>query len=132
MAGASRAELRRFGLTVGGAFLLLALASGWRGHVLPPRVLAALGGLLVGPGLVVPAALGPVRRVWLRAATLLGVVNSRVLLTVLFYLVIAPVGFVLRHLVRDPLDRSLADGKASNWVQRERQPVEIGRYEQQF
>jgi len=100
--------------------------------VLPPRVLAALGVLLVGPGLVVPAALGPVRRVWLRAATLLGVVNSRVLLTVLFYLVIAPVGFVLRHLVRDPLDRSLADGKASNWVQRERQPVEIGRYEQQF
>jgi len=132
MAGASRAELRRFGLTVGGAFLLLALASWWRAHVLPPRVLAALGLLLVGPGLVAPAALGPVRRVWLRAATLLGVVNSRVLLTVLFYLVIAPVGFVLRHLVRDPLDRSLADGKTSNWVKRERQPVEIGRYEQQF
>src|SRR5436190_1502393 len=119
MAGASRAELRRFGLTVGGVFLLLALASWWRAHVLPPRVLAALGLLLVGPGLVAPAALGPVRRVWLRAATLLGEVNSRVLLTVLFYLVIAPVGFVLRHLVRDPLDRSLADGKASNWVKRE-------------
>src|SRR5439155_1231237 len=51
---------------------------------------------------------------------------------VLVYLVIAPVGFVLRHLVRDPLDRSLADGKASNWVKRERQRVEIRRYEQQF
>jgi len=34
--------------------------------------------------------------------------------------------------VRDPLDRSLADGTASNWVRRERQPVERSRYEQQF
>jgi len=39
---------------------------------------------------------------------------------------------VLRHLVRDPLDRSLADGKASNWIKRERQPVDPARYEQQF
>ena len=132
MSGGATAGLRRFGLTVGGAFLLLALASWWRAHVLPPRVLAALGLLLVGPGLVAPAALGPVRRVWLGAAALLGEVNSRIILTVLFYLVIAPIGFVLRHLVRDPLDRSLADGKASNWIKRERQPVDPARYEQQF
>ncbi len=47
-------------------------------------------------------------------------------------LVIAPIGFVLRHLVRDPLDRSLTDGKASNWIKRERQPVDPARYQQQF
>ena len=132
MAGASRAELRRFGLTVGGALLLLALASGWRGHVLPPRVLAAVGMLLAVPGLVAPAVLAPVQRIWMRAATLLGAVNGRLILTALFYLVITPVGFVLRHFVRDPLDRSLTDGTASNWVGRERQPVERSRYEQQF
>src|SRR5436190_1661585 len=102
----------------------------WLGPIV--LVLAALGVLLVVPGLVAPSALGPVRRVWLGAAALLGEVNSRIILTVLFYLVIAPVGFVLRHLVRDPLDRSLADGKASNWIKRERQPLDPARYEQQF
>ena len=132
MQGVSRAELRRFALTVGGAFVLLALASRWRGHVVPPRVLAAAGVLLVVPGLIAPMALAPVQRGWMRAATLLGEVNSRIILTVLFYLVIAPVGLVLRHLVRDPLDRSLADGKASNWIRRERKPVEPARYERQF
>jgi len=132
MQGASAAELRRFGLTVGGAFLVLALASWWRGHVLPPRVLAAVGMLLGVPGLVAPAVLAPVQRIWMRAATLLGAANGRLILTALFYLVITPVGFVLRHFVRDPLDRSLADGTASNWVRRERQPVERSRYEQQF
>ncbi|HUE30674.1 MAG TPA: SxtJ family membrane protein [Verrucomicrobiae bacterium] len=132
MSGPSRADLRRFGLTVGGAFALLALVSRWRGHVLPPRVLALLAVLLVVPGLVAPGVLAPVRRVWLGAAALLGEVNSRVILTVFFYLVIAPIGFVLRHLVRDPLDRSLTDGKASNWIKRERQPVDPARYQQQF
>jgi len=132
MSGASPSELRRFGLTVGGMFLLLGLASWWRGHVLPPRVFWTVGVLLVVPGLFVPAVLGPVRDAWMRGAAALGEVNSRIILTVLFYLVIAPMGLVLRHLVRDPLDRSLADGKASNWIKRERQAVDPARYEQQF
>jgi hypothetical protein len=132
MQGASLAELRRFGLTVGGMFLLLGLASWWRGHVLPPRVFWTVGVLLVLPGLVAPAALGPVQRGWMRGAAALGEVNSRIILTLLFYLVIAPVGFILRRFVRDPLDRSLRDGKSSNWIKREVQPPDRARYEQQF
>jgi saxitoxin biosynthesis operon SxtJ-like protein len=128
----SRSELRRFGLTVGGAFVVLGAISWWRGHVVPPRVLWALGVLLIVPGLARPTALAPVRRVWMRGAALLGDVNSRVILTAVFYLVIAPVGFVLRRFVRDPLDRSLADARASNWIKRERGPVDRARYEQQF
>src|SRR5690349_4882438 len=116
MTGASSAELRRFGLTVGGMFVLLGCLSRWRGHVWPPVVMWAVGALLVVPGLIVPVALGPVRRAWMRFATVLGEVNSRVILGVFFFVVIAPVGFVLRKLVRDPLDRRLDDGKATNWI----------------
>ena len=38
MPGASSSELRRFGLTVGGIFLLLGGLSRWRGHTWPPIV----------------------------------------------------------------------------------------------
>ena len=124
-------ELRRFGLTVGGMFLLLGLVSWWRGHVLPPRVLWTLGALLCAPALVAPALLGAVQRVWMRAAAVLGEVNSRIILTVLFYAVIAPVGRVLR-LFRDPLERSLSDQKASNWIMRAPRPVDPAAYERQF
>ena len=132
MPGASPSELRRFGLTVGGIFLLLGFASWWRGHVLPPRIFWTVGVLLVVPGLLFPAILGPVQRGWMRGAAVLGEVNSRIILTVFFYLVIAPVGFVLRTFVRDPLDRSLTDDKPSNWIKRESGPVDRARYEQQF
>jgi len=132
MAGASSAQLRRFGLTVGGMFLVLGCLSAWRGHVLPPRIFWTLGVLLVVPALVWPTVLGPVQRGWMRGGALLGEVNSRIILTVFFYLVIAPVGFVLRTVFRDPLDRSFADAKTSNWIRRESRPLDRARYEQQF
>ena len=56
----SARELRRFGLTVGGMFLLLGLVSRWRGHTLPPLVLGTAGVLLLVPGLLAPRILAPV------------------------------------------------------------------------
>jgi len=127
----SKAELRKFGLTVGGAFLVLGTISWWRGHEWPPRVLWTLGVLLFVPGALLPGVLGPVQRGWMAFATVLGHVNTRIILTVFFYLIMTPVGFVIR-LFRDPLDRSLKDRTRSQWVKRERQPVDLARYERQF
>ena len=53
----SRRALRKFGVTVGLAFVALGAVSRWRGHELPPRVLWTIGVLLVVPGLVAPALL---------------------------------------------------------------------------
>ncbi|MCC6765490.1 MAG: sxtJ [Deltaproteobacteria bacterium] len=132
MAGsAARAELRTFGLTVGTAFVLFGTISWWRGHEIPPKILWALGASLLVPGLLFPGTLGPVQRGWMAFAAVLGHVNTRMILTVLFYVVITPVGLVMR-LFRDPLDRALDDGRASHWVKREREPVEPTRYERQF
>ena len=127
----SAVELRRFGLTVGGVFLALGVLSRVRGHDVAPLVLWTIGVLLVAPALVAPRVLAPVQRVWMRAGALLGEVNSRIILTVLFYGVFAPVGFVMRR-IRDPLDRSWRDGRRSNWIQRDRVPVDPSRYERQF
>jgi hypothetical protein len=135
MPAATTRELRRFGLTVGGAFLILGSLSRWRGHTTAPAVMWVVGTLLVVPGLLVPAVLVPVYRFWmgpvLRVATLVGEVVSRVFLGVLFYLVFAPIGLVMRRF-RDPLDRTLHDGRASNWVKRPQAPVDPKRYEQTF
>ena len=128
---AQELKARRFGLTVGGAFVVLAAVSRWRGHTTVPMVLVRLGILLAVPGALAPALLVPVERVWMRAAAMLGEVNARIILTAVFYLVIAPVGFVLRR-VRDPLDRSLRDGRASAWTPRPAAAFDPASYERQF
>ena len=124
-------ELRRFGLTVGGMFLLLAAVSAWRGHTIPPRILGTAGVLLVVPGLLVPRVLGPVERGWMRFAEMLGRINTRIILTILYCVVITPVG-IIRRWLGDPLDRTMRDGRRSVWVQRPRQAVDPARYRQQF
>ena len=131
MEGASSSELRRFGLSVGGVFLALAALSRWRGHVIAPVVLASLGVLLVVPGVVAPRVLGPVRRGWMHGAGVIGDFNARVILTLLYYVIVFPIGFVLRR-VRDPLDRALDDGRTSQWIRRTPGPVDRARYERQF
>ena len=127
----SKAELRKFGLSVGAAFAVLGLISWWRGHELPPRILWGVAASLMIPGLLAPSILAPVQRGWMRFATALGHFNSRIILSLLYYLVITPIGIV-RRLFGDPLDRSLKDDRPSHWIRREREPVDPVRYEQQF
>ena len=66
-AGLSAKEGRKFGLTVGAAFLVLGALLWWRGRALAPW-LGSLGAVLALAGLVVPARLGPVQRAWMGLA----------------------------------------------------------------
>src|SRR5438093_8943046 len=59
------AEGRRFGLTVGAAFLALAGLAWWRGRAHAGITFAVIGGLLILGGLLLPAHLGPVFRAWM-------------------------------------------------------------------
>jgi hypothetical protein len=123
--------LRRFGYTVGGVFLALAALSWWRGHVNPPLVLASVGLLLVLPALVAPRVLGPVERAWMAMAAVLGAVNTRILLTLVYVVVVTPIGW-LRRLGGDPLSRNLGTDAPSHWVPRERGAVDPESYRKQF
>ena len=131
MEPATRADLRKFGLMVGGMLLLIAGFSWWRGHEIPPRVLGACGAALVVPAIVAPGILGPVQRGWMAFAAVLAHVNTRIILTILYYLVLTPIGMVLRFF-RDPLNRKLDPKAESDWVLRTPQQARLESYEKQF
>ena len=127
----SRAELRKFGLLVGGIFALLGTVSWLRGHEIPPKVLWALGALLITPGVVAPALLAPIQRAWMSGAMVLGYVNTRIILSLLFYVMLTPIGIV-RRLFGDPMNRSLREETRSQWIKRYPEPPDLARYERQF
>lgn len=52
---------------------------------------------------------------WLIFAVLVGRINTFILLTVLYFLVLTPIGLILRLLGKTPLTRSGGD---SQWVKR--------------
>jgi hypothetical protein len=113
----SAKELRRFGFTVAIPLALLGGVGAWRGHSVLPIVLGGLALILAGLAVVAPSLLGPVHRVWMQVAHALGWFNTRVLLGLVYFFVMTPIGIVMRLMGRDPLDRRLTD-RPSYWVER--------------
>jgi hypothetical protein len=94
---------RRFGLTVGGAFVVIAAISWWRGHPTVSSVIAALGLVLVVAGLIVPTSLGPVERAWMALAHAISKVTTPIVMGVMYLLVMTPMGILRRIFGGNPL-----------------------------
>jgi len=116
-------QLRSFGLIVGSGFGVVAL---WpvvfRGESL--RIWAlALSGFLFVMGLVFPPVLRPVYRVWMTVGEGLGWLNSRILLSVVYYMLIVPLGVIRRWAGNDPMRRKFEPSAATYKISRKRRPA---------
>lgn len=83
--------------------MIVGVASWWREHAVLGPVVVLVGTIVVVCGLAAPGSLRVPNRVWWRFAQTLGWINSRVLLTAFFFVVLSPVGIVMRLLGRNPL-----------------------------
>ena len=110
------AEGRKFGLLVGGAFLLLGVLLWRRTHLTAAYVAATLAVALIVGGLAVPAQLGPVYRAWMALAKAISKVTTPVFMSVIFFLVLTPAGILVRLFGHRPLTRSR--GGPSYWQSR--------------
>lgn len=131
------AELRTFGrsLLVGfpGLAAVFSLVIGWRLHVWPAWPLwmagvGALAGLLFS---VVPALARPVYVLWYFLACCIGIVVSNVVMALLYYAVVTPVGICLRLCGRDPMRRKFDRGAQTYWLDAEK-PGDAKSYFRQF
>lgn len=111
------AQARKSALLVAAVLLGIAAWNLYRGRATVVAVFGALGAALVVAGLFVPPAARAFHVAWMRFAVALGHVNSRVLLTLVYYLIVTPYGVVSRLARRDPLGRRGEVGE-SYWVER--------------
>ena len=123
-------DLRKFGLLVGAVFALLAAWCWWRGKPAFPYLLAAALPLLA-LGAAWPRSLKWLYIGWMSLALVLGLVASTILLTVIYYLVVTPVGLLARALGKDFLSRRIQRDVPSYWIPRPR-AKQRHEYEQQF
>jgi hypothetical protein len=108
---------RVFGFVFAGFFLIISILPLFVGAQLHvwSLVVAALFGLAA---FLAPAILAPLNRLWTRFGHLLHKIVSPVVLGIMFFLVISPMGMVMRLLGKDPL-RLRADPDASTyWINR--------------
>ena len=108
--------LRKFGLTTGVIIVILfTLFFPWVFDMatmpLWPWVLA---GLLWLPALIMPSVLRPVYTTWMKIGHAIGWVNTRIILGLLFYVMILPMGLIMRLFGKDPMARK-TDKSASSY-----------------
>ena len=109
------AGLRKFGLTTGAIVVVLfAFFFPWVFDVakmpLWPWIFA---GVLWVPALLMPATLRPVYTTWMKIGHGIGWVNTRIILGILFYVLILPMGLVMRLFGNDPMARKRDESASS-------------------
>lgn len=124
-------DLRKFGLMVGGVFAVLGLLFLWRHKVFYPYFLWP-GVVLIGFGAVLPRALKWVYIVWMSMAFVLGFIVAHVILTIFFFLIVAPIGLFARLFGKDFLRLKLERDAASYWIPRAQKKKSVADYERQF
>lgn len=108
---------RAFGLVFAAVFAAIGFYPWLGGHGVRPWALAVAGGL-VAVAAVVPAVLAPLNRAWQRVGHAMHVVTTPLILALIFFVVITPMGLLMRALGKDPLRLRRAPGAASYWIER--------------
>lgn len=109
---------RFFGLTFFAVCLIIALwPLLWRGAIQPIALGLALAFLAVS--LVAPTWLAPLNRLWLKFGELLHRITSPIILGIMFFGVITPVGWLMRLAGKDLLRMKFDREAPSYWIKRE-------------
>jgi hypothetical protein len=115
-------QLRHFGLTLGSIFLLIGL---WpavvRGAGMRGWALALAAGLLI-PAVLAPASLLWLYKGWMALGDVLGRINTGIILGLVFYTIVTPIGLIRRGLGKDPMGRKLRPDLDSYRVTRKPRP----------
>ena len=124
-------SLRKFGITMAVAFLIISLlliirhkpGSYWTSLICCIFFISAV----LSPGL-----LRPIYIYWMKLALVLSWVNTRIILFVLYYFVFTPVALGIKLFGVDLLDRKIEKKKESYWKEKEKSKMGLSGYERQF
>ena len=98
-----RKDLKSFGVTTGSILMMIGILL-----FVKERdtfiYFFFIGLIFMGLGIIIPAALKPIYKIWMSFAIIIGWVMTRVILSVLFYLIISTIGIFARLVGKDFLN----------------------------
>ena len=124
-------DLRNFGITFGVILGLIGGALWWKGKDTYTLFLI-LSCAFFFLGFVLPGVLKPLQKAWMAFAVVLGFFMTKVILSILFYLVFTAIGLGGRLFGKQFLNLKMDSSKTSYWIKRKSQPFDKAHYERQF
>lgn len=101
-------HLRQFGFIIaGGLTLIFGIVSPLLRQHSAPNWLWIVNSIIISIALMRPKILDKPEKLWLRIGLVLGAINSRIILTIVFYGLFTPMGIAMRIKGHDPLGRKM-------------------------
>lgn len=120
---------RKFGWVTGIAFLVLDICLVFFKHKLT-FIPGVVGLILILTAFTVPNLLNPVRKIWDKTGEILGMINTAAILSLMFFLIITPLAFLLRLFKKTTIEARAQKHLVSYWQPSEQPEKES--YKRQF
>jgi hypothetical protein len=108
---------RGFGFVFAGFFALVAIVRWWKEQG-GAGWFAGAAVAMLALSLIRPSLLAPFNRLWTKLALLLSKVMNPVIMGILFFLVVAPIGLLMRLTGKRPLALGFDSAAKSYWIER--------------
>lgn len=123
---------RSFGIVFGCFFLILAGLKFWAHPNNWVYVWLAASVLTFAIAFMAPHVLRPFNTIWFRFGLLLHKIVSPLIMGLLFYLVVTPIGWIMRARGKRPLNLAFDPAATSYWIDRKPPGPEPGTFQNQF
>jgi hypothetical protein len=127
----SDSAVKKTGLTVGVVLILISLLLWWLDKS-SFMYFSISGGLLIIFAFIAIPILRPFHKLWMTLALLMGFVMSRVILTLLYYLILTPIGLLAKIVGKKFMPLGFEKNAATYWEKRENIVKQKIDYERQF
>ena len=124
-------DFRNFGITVGMILIMISGFLFWKEKE-SFQIFLTIGFILCGLGIVFPILLKPVYWIWMIFATILGWFMTRLILSMLFYGVISPIGIILRLFKKQFIELKWDRKNVTYWNRISGEVFEKEKYEKQY
>ena len=125
-----KSDLRKFGITIGIILLIITGFLFWKEKE-SFQIFLTFGVVLCVLGVAIPVILKPIYWIWMIFATILGWVMTRVILGLLYFIIITPIGLIPRLFGKQFLDLRFDKSIDTYWNYRKTQLISSD-YEKQF
>ena len=126
-----KSDLRNFGITVGIILLVISGFLFWKEKE-SFQIFLAIGIILFLTAVALPSVLKPVYWIWMIFAIILGWIMTRVILSLLFYIIFTSIGLTSRFFGNQFLELRWDKSKESYWNFRTNEHLKKENYEKQF
>jgi hypothetical protein len=127
----NKSDWKKFGITMGIILSIIGFFLLWKKNNNYNYILFLAAAFFI-TGLILPSILSPIYKAWMALAVVMNFIMTRVIMAVIFYLVVTPIGLIACLTGKEFLDMKIDKSAKSYWILREKTKKLKSDYERQF